>query len=100
MLFYDFGEFIANPLIIIKVWDGGMSAHGGILGLSLYTWWYSWKHKISWFNLGDNLVVAAPIGLFLGRLANFINGELYGRATNVAWAMQFPSELRLSPEEA
>lgn len=93
MLFYDFAEFVRNPLLIVRVWDGGMSAHGGILGLMLYTLWYAWRHKVPWRNIGDNLVVAAPIGLFLGRVANFINGELYGRATSVAWAVQFPKEL-------
>lgn len=93
MLFYDFGDFLQNPAIIIRVWDGGMSAHGGIIGLMVYTLWYSWRHKVAWRNIGDNLVVAAPIGLFLGRLANFINGELYGRVANVAWAVQFPKEL-------
>lgn len=93
MLFYDLPAFLANPLIIVKVWDGGMSAHGGIIGLMLYTLWYSRKHRVAWRNIGDNLVVAAPIGLLLGRLANFINGELYGRVTSVAWAMQFPNEL-------
>lgn len=93
MLFYDLGNFLHNPLIIVRVWDGGMSAHGGIVGLMLYTLWYSRRHKVSWRNIGDNLVVAAPIGLFFGRMANFINGELYGRVTQVAWAMQFPKEL-------
>jgi phosphatidylglycerol:prolipoprotein diacylglycerol transferase len=62
----------------------------GILALSFY---YARRHKLPWTNLGDALVVAAPIGLFFGRCANFINGELYGRATNVAWAVQFPKEL-------
>lgn len=93
MLFYRPGEFLQNPLMIIRVWDGGMSAHGGIIGLLLYTLWYSRRHKVAWRNIGDNLVVAAPIGLFLGRIANFINGELYGRATQVWWAMQFPKEM-------
>ena len=93
MLFYDFGNFLHNPLIIVRVWDGGMSAHGGIIGLMLYTLWYSWRHRVSWRNIGDNLVVAAPIGLFLGRIANFINGELYGRVASVAWAVQFPKAL-------
>lgn len=93
MLFYDLAEFLRNPLIIVRVWDGGMSAHGGIVGLMLYTLWYSRRHRVSWRNIGDNLVVAAPIGLFLGRVANFINGELYGRVTSVAWAVQFPKEL-------
>ena len=62
----------------------------GILALSFY---YARRHKLPWTNLGDALVVAAPIGLFFGRCANFINGELYGRPTNVSWAMQFPKEL-------
>jgi phosphatidylglycerol:prolipoprotein diacylglycerol transferase len=93
MLFYDLANFLHNPLIIVRVWDGGMSAHGGIIGLMLYTLWYAKRHRVSWRNIGDNLVVAAPIGLFLGRMANFINGELYGRVTSVSWAVQFPKEL-------
>ncbi len=76
MLFYDLENFLRNPLIFFRVMDGGMSAHGGILGLTLYTLWYSFRHKVSWRNIGDNLVVAAPLGLFLGRVANFINGTL------------------------
>jgi phosphatidylglycerol:prolipoprotein diacylglycerol transferase len=99
MLFYRPTEFFHNPLMILWVWDGGMSAHGGIIGLTVYTLWYSWRHKVAWRNIGDNLVVAAPIGLFLGRLANFINGELYGRVTSVAWAVQFPKELFDAPLE-
>src|SRR5260370_16867974 len=77
-----------------------MSSHGGMLGLLLFTLYYAHRHKISWRNLGDNLVVTAPIGLFFGRCANFINGELYGRATRVPWAMQFPKELLDHPTEA
>ena len=86
-------EMFREPLSILRVWEGGMSSHGGILGVVLYTLYYARRHKISWTNLGDNLVVAVPIGLFLGRCANFINGELYGRAATVSWAMQFPKEL-------
>lgn len=99
MLFYDLPNFLQNPWIFFRVMDGGMSAHGGILGLTLYTLWYSYRHKISWRNIGDNLVVAAPVGLCLGRLANFINGELYGRVSNLPWAMQFPKELYEAPDE-
>jgi phosphatidylglycerol---prolipoprotein diacylglyceryl transferase len=99
MLFYDFNQFIHTPLIIVRVWDGGMSAHGGIIGLLLYTWWYSRRYKVSWLNIGDNLVVAAPLGLLFGRLANFINGELFGRVTSVPWAIQFPKELYEAPPE-
>ncbi len=93
MLFYDPVGFLHDPLLIIRVWEGGMASHGGILGLALYTFWYARKHGLSWRNLCDNLVVVAPVGLFLGRCANFINGELYGRAATVPWAVQFPKEI-------
>src|ERR671935_662930 len=93
-------EMLREPMSILRVWEGGMSSHGGMLGLLAFTFYYAWRHKISWFNLGDNLVVTAPIGLFFGRCANFINGELYGRMTNVPWAMQFPKELLDHPQEA
>jgi phosphatidylglycerol:prolipoprotein diacylglycerol transferase len=92
-VFFYKPEMLREPLSILRVWEGGMSSHGGMLGLLAFTFYYAWRHKISWFNLGDNLVVTAPIGLFFGRCANFINGELYGRVTNVSWAMQFPKEL-------
>ena len=86
-------EMLREPLSILRVWEGGMSSHGGMLGVVLFSLYYARRHKVSWTNLGDNLVVAVPIGLFLGRCANFINGELYGRIANVPWAMQFPKEL-------
>jgi phosphatidylglycerol---prolipoprotein diacylglyceryl transferase len=99
VLFYK-PEMLREPLSIFRVWEGGMSSHGGMLGLLAFTFYYAWRHKISWTNLGDNLVVTAPIGLFFGRCANFINGELYGRATDVSWAMQFPKELTENMSEA
>ena len=99
-VFFDKPEMLREPLSILRVWEGGMSSHGGMLGLLLFTFYYAWRHKISWLNLGDNLVVTAPIGLFFGRCANFINGELYGRIANVPWAMQFPKELFDHPQEA
>jgi phosphatidylglycerol:prolipoprotein diacylglycerol transferase len=92
VLFYR-PEMLREPLSIFKVWEGGMSSHGGIIGLFLFTLYYARRHKISWTNLGDNLVVVSPIGIFFGRCANFINGELYGRAASIPWAMQFPKEL-------
>src|SRR3989440_12270363 len=92
-VFFYKPEMLREPMSILRVWEGGMSSHGGMIAVLLFTLYYSWRHKVSWTNLGDNLVVAAPIGLFLVRCANFINGELYGRATNVSWAMQFPKEL-------
>lgn len=99
MLFYDWENFSHNPLLFFKFWDGGMASHGGILGVVLFTWVYARRKKISWLNIGDNTVVAAPLGLFFGRCANFINGELYGRATSVSWAVQFPKELYDAPPE-
>ena len=99
VLFYK-PSMLLEPLSILRVWEGGMSSHGGMFGIFLYALYYSRRHKVSWRNLGDNLVVAAPIGLFFGRCANFINGELYGRVTNASWAMQFPKELFDHPAEA
>jgi phosphatidylglycerol:prolipoprotein diacylglycerol transferase len=92
VLFYR-PEMLRAPLSILKVWEGGMSSHGGIIGVVIFTLIYSRRHKLPWTNPGDNLCVVAPIGLFLGRMANFINGELYGRITSVSWAVQFPKEL-------
>lgn len=85
---------LQNPLGILKVWQGGMASHGGILGLMIFTFFYAKKHKVSWTGLGDGLCVVAPLGLLCGRLANFINGELYGRiAHGLPWAVKFPSAL-------
>jgi len=92
VLFYK-PEMLREPLSILRVWEGGMSSHGGILGIVIFTLIYARRHKLTWTNLGDGLVVAAPIGLCLGRCANFINGELYGRIATVPWAIQFPKEL-------
>jgi phosphatidylglycerol:prolipoprotein diacylglycerol transferase len=99
-VFFYKPEMLREPLSILRVWEGGMSSHGGMVGLLLFTFYYAHRHKISWLNLGDNLVVTAPLGLFFGRCANFINGELYGRIANVPWAMQFPKELLDHPQEA
>jgi len=93
VLFYRLSDYLQAPLDILKVWDGGMASHGGILGLVFFTLFYARKHQLSWLGIGDNLCVVAPIGIFFGRCANFINGELYGHITRVAWAVQFPKEL-------
>jgi phosphatidylglycerol:prolipoprotein diacylglycerol transferase len=83
-----------DPLMLVRVWDGGMASHGGILGLVIFTWIYARRKNVSWLGLGDALCVVAPLGLMLGRLANFINGELYGRvAEGLPWAMKFPGAL-------
>lgn len=93
MLLYNFNGLLADPLSLFKLWDGGMSSHGGITGLFFFTLYYSWKHQLSWTGLGDNLVTVSTLGILFGRMANFINGELYGRITQVPWAVKFPTEI-------
>ncbi len=91
----------SDPLVVLRVWEGGMASHGGILGLVIFTYFYAKRQNVSWTGLGDGLCVVAPIGLMCGRLANFINGELYGRLTSgVPWAVKFPTAFldRSAPE--
>lgn len=90
MLFYDLPNFLHNPLIIFRIWDGGMSFHGGLLGVLFAMWLYAKKIRLSVWDITDFIVPMVPIGLGLGRLGNFINGGLWGRVTNVPWAMVFP----------
>lgn len=90
-LFYNFSVYLANPLKIFAVWEGGMSFHGGLIGTVLAAYWFSRKKKIRFLQIADLITPAAPIGLGLGRLGNFINGELYGRVTDVPWGMVFPT---------
>lgn len=93
MLLYDREAFLANPLIFFQLAKGGMASHGGILGIVVFTWFYARRKGVSWPGVGDLLVVGAPLGLFFGRLANFINGELWGHeAKGLAWAVRFPQE--------
>jgi phosphatidylglycerol:prolipoprotein diacylglycerol transferase len=89
--FYQAGYFLENPLQIFAVWNGGMSFHGGLLGVVVAVLLYARRYGINVLSFADLVAAAAPIGLFLGRLANFINGELYGRATDVPWAFVFPT---------
>ena len=89
VLFYNFDHFIANPLEIVQVWKGGMSFHGGFLGCVAAVVLFAWKRGLPILSLGDITCAVGPIGLFLGRVANFVNGELWGRATEVPWAMVF-----------
>jgi len=93
MLFYNFGEFLEDPVSIFRVWDGGMASHGGFIGVMLFILWYAKKHHHSFLNLVDNFAATASLGLGFGRLANFINGELWGRASEAKWAVIFPQEL-------
>jgi phosphatidylglycerol:prolipoprotein diacylglycerol transferase len=91
VLFYKPDHFLFHPLEIFEVWQGGMSYHGGMIGVLLAIYFYARHHKIPALALGDLVAAATPIGLFFGRLANFINGELYGRPSDVPWAMAFPA---------
>lgn len=93
VIFYqypNFTDFLRNPLEIIAVWHGGMSFHGGLAGCVLAGIFFCRSRKLPFWEVADLVIVAAPVGLFLGRVGNFINGELYGRITDVPWAMIFP----------
>jgi len=91
VLFYNFPYFVEHPLEVIQIWHGGMSFHGGFIGCVLAVVLFSRKRGISILSLGDITCAAGTIGLFLGRIANFINGELWGRPSDVPWAMVFPT---------
>ena len=91
VIFYQPGYFLYNPLEIFAVWGGGMSFHGGALGVIIAMWLYCRQQKVDFVRFGDRLVTVVPIGLFLGRCANFVNGELWGRVSDVPWAMVFPT---------
>jgi phosphatidylglycerol:prolipoprotein diacylglycerol transferase len=91
VLFYDFKEMMADPLEILKVWHGGMSFHGGFLGVAVAIIVFSRVNKLNMLRLADVVAPCAPIGLFFGRIANFVNGELWGRPTNLPWGMVFCS---------
>ena len=89
-IFFYNPSILSNPLDIFKVWQGGMSLHGGTLGVVLAIWWMTRREKLSFLRFCDYIAVVVPFGLFLVRLANFANGELLGRETDVAWAIIFP----------
>lgn len=91
MLFYGSSQLLANPLSLFKVWQGGMSFHGGVLGVGAALWFFSRKINKPFFEITDFVAPLIPFGLAVGRLGNFINGELWGRVTDVPWAMVFPN---------
>ena len=91
ILFYRPDFYFSHPLAMLAVWQGGMSFHGGMLGVVAASALFAHQHKLKVLEIGDAIACAAPIGLFLGRLANFINGELWGRPSDVPWAMVFPN---------
>ncbi len=89
-LFYSFADWMANPLLLFQIWHGGMSSHGGFIGVIIALVWFCHKHPCSLLHLGDAAAVMTPPGLLLGRIANFINGELWGVPSNAPWAVIFP----------
>jgi phosphatidylglycerol---prolipoprotein diacylglyceryl transferase len=93
VLFYNLPYYLANPIEIVKLWDGGMSFHGGVIGTSLGLVYVARKHGLQWLRIHDYVACCVPFGLFFGRLANFVNAELWGRPADVPWAVQFPEYL-------
>ena len=89
VLFYRPEFYLENPAEIVQLWDGGMSFHGGVIGVSLGILWMARKHGLSWLRIHDYVACCVPFGLFFGRLANFVNGELWGAPTTVPWAIRF-----------
>jgi len=92
VIFYQPDHFLQNPLQILRVWEGGMSFHGGFLGVAIAGIWFCKREKIPMLPLADLMAAVAPVGLLLGRLANFVNAELWGRPTDLPWGVAFPGE--------
>ena len=89
-LFYHQSVFFTDPLLILKIWQGGMSFHGALIGIGVALLMFSWRYRYNYWLLTDFVCLVAPFGIFWGRLANFINGELVGRVTDVSWGVIFP----------
>ena len=90
VLFYDLPRFVSDPLVIVRIWEGGMSFHGGLLGVIAATAWFARRHGLGFSATSDFLAPLVPPGLGAGRIANFVNGELWGKPADVPWAMVFP----------
>lgn len=99
ILLYDFPQWLEEPSLIFKIWRGGMSSHGGMIGLAVAMYCFARSRGVPLLHITDGLVCAGPIGIFFGRIANFINGELWGRVTSVRWAVIFPQEAGLFPPQ-
>jgi phosphatidylglycerol---prolipoprotein diacylglyceryl transferase len=97
VLFYEPSYYLDNPLDVFAVWKGGMAFHGAIVGCGIAIWIFAWRNNVSPWSTTDLVTASVPIGLFFGRIANFINGELFGRPTTVPWGMVFPSASREYP---
>ncbi|WP_317698806.1 prolipoprotein diacylglyceryl transferase [Aeromicrobium sp. REDSEA-S32_B7] len=97
VLFYNLESYIRDPAAVFRLWDGGMSLHGGVLGVLVAIWYVTRKEKLSFLRFCDYVACVVPFGLFFGRLANFVNGELWGRATTVPWAIIFPESGTMDP---
>ena len=97
VLFYNLEAYLKEPADIIRLWDGGMSLHGGVIGVLVAIWYVTRKEKLNFLRFCDYIAVVVPIGLLLGRLANFVNGELWGRTTQVAWGIIFPNSGTMLP---
>ena len=91
VLFYKPLDYLANPMEIVRLWDGGMSFHGGVIGVTLGIIYLAWRRKLDWLRIHDYVACCVPPGLFLGRLANFVNGELWGGPTTLPWGIVFPT---------
>lgn len=91
ILFYGFGSFLENPLVLFRIWEGGMSFHGGLLGVLVGEWLFCRKYKKNFFDVADFVAPMIPLGLGFGRIGNFINGELWGKPTDLPWGMIFPA---------
>jgi phosphatidylglycerol:prolipoprotein diacylglycerol transferase len=90
VLFYNLGYYLQHPVDILRLWDGGMSFHGGVIGTTIGILYLARKEKLNWLRIHDYVACCVPFGLFFGRLANFVNHELWGAPTNVPWAVRFP----------
>ena len=97
VLFYNLPYYLDRPLEILKLWDGGMSFHGGVIGTSLGILYLSWKEKLQWLRVHDYVACCVPFGLFFGRIANFVNQELWGAQTDVPWAVRFVESTPYGP---
>lgn len=91
-LVYDRPKFAADPLALVRIWEGGLSFHGAVLGMTIACALFAWRHRVPFLDVAETLALAGTPGLFFGRLGNFINAELYGRPTDVPWAMIFPTD--------